>query len=647
MTAVFLACALGIFALSFTAAVLLRRKLDAAVRVLAAGGIVSAILLLLPLILMNNAGSEDGWIPPVTVPLMALQLGGLDGDYALLIGEAESISRAYQISVICMCYLLPLCIGGFVISLFDGLLSRISYRVLRHWRRTFCFSALSEKTLALAQSISQSDGAALIVFCSVEDGDSPLAAKAKEAGFTLFSDSETEFVSVGCRRTTFFEFSDDDDANLANALCMVRTVLERYKPEKQRLVHVFVKSSQKEAPEIISTADTGMVDVVLVDPPRRAVYDLLYENPLVGALGCDRKNLDVLILGSGAVARELFKAALWCGQMGKDFGLSVTMIAEDADSIRSCLELDCPELFTSDYKVSFYECKLSGSRLPQLLAEHCAGANYIVVAADDDELNVKTAEWLRSFYLRIDDSFQNRPLISVLLESRLKADSLSLVNKSDGYGFFIFGTNRSVYDYRSLVDSDLEKIALNVSSSYQTRSRTEAVLSRDELLRLYYANEIDRRSNRANALHYRNRLYMLGYTYKSLAEATEEECAFSEQAVKNVLALKGDASLAEKAAVTEHDRWNAYNRSEGYMGADLETVLAYRKKTGSHKFLLARYHGCICSWEELGKLDEALGMNFRSYDSFFIDDMLDILGVTDGSPLNVSGIRSVLVKANG
>lgn len=613
-------------------------------RIFTGGMIFVAVFTLIPIIIQYNLNADiNEKLPLVTVLLSAIQLSTLDADYNFWVEESTKISAFYHVFCVCLCYLMPFATGGFILSFFETFLTKCKYRFLRKKRDVFYFSNLSEKNLRLANSINSERKNVLIIFCNKNDSDLSLIEKAKEEKYLVLESTEIELLHSSRHDVCFFEFYSNEDKNLSVSVDIVTRSLQ-FKEDYQKHITVFTLTTQSEAVEIITQLNTSFINIILIDPAIRIAYDLLYSNPLTTVLNKKNKNINALVLGTNKIAQEIIKAIIWCGQLGDEYKLSVSVIDKDASKFESQFMREYPEVTDGHYDLKFFDGDISTNELPSIIEKEILTTNYIVVASDNDEENFRTASYLRSLFIRYDIELKNKPNISVLSSNIFKQKNLKLINESTGFNFFYFGEANSIYNYKSLVKSDLEMIALNVSNSYQTKYNPNFHPSKEELIRLYYSNEKERRSNRANALHYKYRLFLMGYGIKAAEQANQAEITAQQKLIEKHNSIKKDPAFVKKFAIIEHDRWTAFNRTEGLIGTDIETVKKIKQITGNHKYPLARYHACICNWDELGELDKELGTDFQTYDSFFIDDMLEILGITNNSKINLSGLHNTIIQ---
>ena len=186
------------------------------------------------------------------------------------------------------------------------------------------------------------------------------------------------------------------------------------------------------------------------------------------------------------------------------------------------------------------------------------------------------------------------------------------------YNLTPFGSLDEIYTYEILVDSDLEKLAKNVHLAYE-EIFSDGDINVKEALKRYNVFEVNKRSNRANALHIRYKLNTLGLDYTNDPNANEvrPEDFYTEEVLENM-------------SVSEHNRWMAFLETEGWLPAEKNEVIAYRESgisKGRHNCPALKMHPYICAYEELKDLSlELEGKDTTVYDKELIIRIPDILG---------------------
>ena len=86
-----------------------------------------------------------------------------------------------------------------------------------------------------------------------------------------------------------------------------------------------------------------------------------------------------------------------------------------------------------------------------------------------------------------------------------------------------------------------------------------------------------------------------------------------------------DEEVFEELAKNEHNRWNAYMRSDGYRKASIEDVKKYIKTTNDYRHHLAKMHPAIDEYENLDEIGKNIGKNLKDSDRDIIRNMLKFL----------------------
>ena len=97
----------------------------------------------------------------------------------------------------------------------------------------------------------------------------------------------------------------------------------------------------------------------------------------------------------------------------------------------------------------------------------------------------------------------------------------------------------------------------------------------------------------------------------------------------------------------EKYRWNAFHFAYGWVSPTLDGSKIYSEHitNGSHKYILAKMHACLCEWNKMEELEKAYNDEpFRSYDKVFIEEIPSIIGCVKDDPRNVAGAKFLLEK---
>ncbi len=624
---IFFGMSLGILLFSLAFAIFLAiKKLNIAkpLSILGIAFVLSDCLLLF-FLLFNSGNSGD---KPITIAqalsssvMGTAQLITLDIDYGSLIAAANG-KVLFLLTVSCI--LTPIVWGSFLLSLFETFSSWIAYQIFHFFVPVYIFSELNENSLVLAENIKSSkSNRCLCVFCDVgENVSSELKEKVKETGCLLFKKSELNYFKSPAFSQSFFEISENQDENLSHAKDFILKYTEKYKDQDYSLVKVFLFSEQEETPFVLSSIDKKCLPVILINRNRFIVNDLFFKYPLYKAINKSDKTLSLLILGAGKVGQEILKTAVWCSQIGKDYKLKFTVLDKDADRAEQRLRLDCPELFCGEYDISFIHSDVACIDFIEKIKSHSPEANYICVCLGNDELNIQTAFQL-TIYAHRNSSKKTFPFIAVQVKDVSKNTIISENTKL----FKVFGGNNLIYS-TAIINSELENLALNIQQIYMNGES-----DKKKVFREYYKDEYNVKACRANALHIKYKLFSLGYSMVPLEKGKEnkflKEKVFSEENVQTLTKI-------------EHDRWNAYTRSEGWCRASLKQISD--AGCNSTKIKDAKLHACLCSWEELDEVSKYFNVDYKKFDRDFVENIPRILGMVKDYK-TVSDVRYLIEKA--
>lgn len=581
--------------------------------------------------------------------MSAAQMVTLDADYGGILKDIAPQWLFIIFSILAIAT--PALWGGVVLNIFFGFFDSARYRLGRRQKPCYFFSELHENSLELAKSLSlKNKGNCLCLFFGVGDGvDTELREEAKAEGFILKKDSEVFFLRnpKSLRREQYyFEISRDQDANISHARKLVEEYSGKYGDADWRFLKIFVFSEQKETPLAISSIDKKGIPVQIVDKNRFFAYDLFFRQPLYSALSGNEKTISLLVLGGTEMAKTLFKTALWCGQLGSAYKLKVALMDSSADLVEAQLRLECPEIFAGGYDTAFVNADAKSFALVEALNSKCSDVNYICVCFDNDEVNIETALRLRLYRQKsviavcVKDRAKNEllPEFSVVAKERRNRQNFDVATERRfGYNLVPFGGDNQLYSC-ALVDSELAKLAFNVHYAYEVAF--DSSVSESKVRKQYWENEINLRSDRANALHIRCKLFALGYDIlprelASPAQIEESEKLLGELRQKIAAAVDSDNPWL---AMLEHDRWRAFMESEGWRPLSLEGA----KACGSHKDVRAKLHACLCPWDSLDAFKE-YDPNFKEYDKRLVRDIPVLLGLSDGVE-NISRVKYALVR---
>ena len=130
----------------------------------------------------------------------------------------------------------------------------------------------------------------------------------------------------------------------------------------------------------------------------------------------------------------------------------------------------------------------------------------------------------------------------IYIENAEYSESVKKLSETgnDSYQLETFGSDNDFYSYDLIVNSDVEKLALNSSCVYEEKRKYDKVFSD-----YYSRSDLERNSNRTNAIHLIYKLFLQGFGLKQKSKASALEITNSLKLVSQ-LKEKVDGDITEE-----------------------------------------------------------------------------------------------------
>lgn len=552
--------------------------------VLFAGVVLSSFALFLPIYLsVFNEESGCGVFEAVMISLHnMIRLFIVDGEFGIVTenlgGVSDALAHGYSILFSILFVAAPFLTFGFVLSFFKNIFGYIRF-AMNYKSDLYVFSELNERSLALAQSLAENKTEKrFFVFTDVENADEKkeLIEKAGELDAVCFGrDIVTIDLSFHSKssKVSFFAIGNDESQNVSLALKIVDKFRDRENTE------LFVVASRIESEMILSGAyNSGndqsetKIHIRRVNEVRSLVLRNLYEDGYEKIFesayddGSGIKKINAVVVGMGAYGTEMVKALSWFCQMD---GYEVQIDAFDVGELAAeRFYSSCPELMDKNgnrdiaddakYTINIHTNVNVDTVTFDRLSEELPQSTYVFISLGSDEQNIAASVKLRALYERKGI----KPVIQTVVYDTDKKESLCGVSNFGGKPFNIdfIGDIKSSFSEKVIISSDLEAVALG--------------------RHLKWGEEKD--------------FWKFDYNYKSsLASAIHREMK-RKCGIPGIEKKPEDRTDSEKQAIRilEHNRWNAYMRSEGYVyGGSIERAKGRND--------LAKMHNCLVPFYEL------------------------------------------------
>ena len=588
------------------------------------GSILAAIVIYLPPYIEQYEIITALWGCLINV----MQVISLDADYLFFYDAINAgitvawLSTVYVFMLGVIHVALPAVSALTAVTLFVKYLTRIRINLIKKNSKTLhIFSEIREESVVLARDIRKHDKKCEIVFLDNKDKSDYSELRYELRCKVLDERIENIHPRSKQRKVYYYCISHSEEKNL-NSTLMIMSNLEHCDRSIQSNNYVYLFTADSSAEMIIDSINKGFVNIDLIDEHKTAAYNLLQKYPL---LDYARDGLiSILVCGLSDVSRQVIRAASWIGQLA-GYKLSISVLGKNIENEAADFMSNYPGLDNERYNIKFYSYK-NDLEMEKHLSESLVNSNYIVVAESDDD-SQKTLErsiMLRRFFYKAFGDYTNEPPVFAYIEKDEKAKAVSSLRTAEAkaerrmpYNITPFGMASEIYTFANITESDLDILSRNVHLVYEDIF-SDGPIDVVGALERYNLFEVNKNANRANALHIRYKLLMLGLDFT--LDENAEEVEFKDYLTQEAL---------DRLTLAEHDRWMAFLESEGWVESTIEQVNAYKASgisKGRHNCPLLKLHPYICDFDDLKQRSDDLGLpDSTIYDIELIARIPDIL----------------------
>lgn len=261
--------------------------------------------------------------------------------------------------------------------------------------------------------------------------------------------------------------------------------------------------------------------------------------------------------------------------------------------------------------------------LKENIGSSTGALNYIIVALGDDYLNIDIANKIFSKLKEWDAV--NCPVFVRIRDRKIANNFAIFWEKEECYAF---GTEAEVvYDYPHIIQEKFANMAMmrnfvyDIEHDMKHNIVTEEEMHRSRTKWFVKRNSVERESNIYACLSLRSKLHLMGLDYCRKDENNAKEISFEEylniyakydapDIEKNAdgspkairYSLNFPESRRKNMAIQEHNRWNAFMITKGFIPATKDLILNEKNADGSHsngKNYEMRRHGNLTTFDGL------------------------------------------------
>lgn len=480
---------------------------------------------------------------------------------------------AHVLFVVC-----PLLTFSAVLFVFKRMFSAVRF-MFSNTRKTFIFSDLNESSLLLAQDLKSNDKSRCVVFCDVylngEERNHELMESAKALGaFCVSNDVCAHGLKFGKKDSVYFFIMGENEEENVNQSSFI---IEKYADRENTHLYLFSESKQSEF--LIASATCKKLVVRRINETKAVINNHLYlnGNKIFNSAKQVKgeKLISAMVVGLGKFGSRMLKTLAWYCQMT---GYKLKLVAIDQDTLAlSRLKKECPDLLNPKYNGktikgdAYYDISIkSGIDVDSVeFVDEIKKyeATYVFVDLGNDEKNVSVSANLRTLFLQsgqkpiIETVVQNDRTYRQLTTKRvIDGKEYGLCNfKKQEYDLSFIGNKSSVYSEQVVINSELECAGLERHLLYTPKPKS---------LTKPYSELTDQEKQEISAYKDAiNDFYRYEYNYDSSIASAMHIKARQECDVPGARKKREIRTAQERETLNriEHNRWNAYMRSIGYV----------------------------------------------------------------------------------
>ena len=443
--------------------------------------------------------------------------------------------------------------------------------------------------------------------------------------------------------------------------------------EEDNALEIFIRGQEETTAPVVDTAisrvNLNMIPVTILDDDKIDAQVLLSRHPLfypvTTVLDSQTAVLNFVIIGETECASWLFREALWMlGFRNEGIICKITLVSEHAYEFRRYLYNLCPmlregsevlESLRSNFPAIQAEEKKYGSpEFAKWISElNISDYYYFAVAKGDDRENLDIAMHIREAFIQHQvragiQHFDNQPVIAF----HCKNPDLSILSKGlevsleakgnqwyNHYQLIPFGAWSSRYTWDKIDGGIYEEMARGIHRQYCGVDETETDMSRiDSAMRSYFDRNYNRDSSLAVALFLPYRLFQARSQEIKRSDVRaipvywdiQDETVFTDpgnlaglaKSLEQLNRYEKDWKVEFDAlAVLEHERWNRYMVSRGWVSVTPQQMKNYIKGGNPRQQLyIAKMHPCICPASDIFDLQKFLEPLIGKKDFLSVDN---------------------------
>jgi hypothetical protein len=475
---------------------------------------------------------------------------------------------------------------------------------LGNGEQIYIFLGFNEASLNLIKSLKAgSKSRYYIVVESLQDGeeDGDLLLRLREDRFILIDTVWQDLTTLKKlhlpkrlinRELHIFALSSEESKNAKVTLALLKQVQNDKMGEDK--VKFYVNTTDESAEkyfEIVNKEKNTDFEVRTFSIPDLMARQLFETHPIHSYMPLDTESAKALsgftifLAGLGPEGVEILRKSIYLGQFEGGNYRAIITDGEMAKK-RGYLFNKYPGL-RNNYQIETHEAEPGSEEFYGALESNISTINYIVLALDNDKLNIDTAIEIQRLINRSQN--HKNPMIAVHITNNEDYEYLEKSQQLPNVRFF--GRYSDIFTENIIINETMDIMARKMNALFNSIYNIEPADNWRDL------DTFTKESNRSAASNIATKLRLLNL---EMEEKSEEN---AKSAVNLNDYLEGER--LENLSKQEHLRWNAFHFASGWVTWPLNQTKDAKKA----KDIINRRHACLVSWDELEEVTLRFNQN--------------------------------------
>ena len=487
------------------------------------------------------------------------------------------------------------------------------------------------------------------IYLDTNEPLSKIYRKSIPGNWTVHSTEEAEIHLADGLPKNYLFLSSDFLRNLRQTIDLLELLNQHYRTHgKMDEVQLFLRGNLETASSLIDTAMQHLpqpVPVYILDDAQLAVQQLFNRHPLFypihNAKSDQEGTLHLVFLGNQEIGRRLIREAFWMMHFPNfpKIDCRISLFAPNGKEIVEELLRDFPGMNNPPAGIPAPRilgenyCFNDPDLIPKLTKLDQSSYCYFVVAGATPLDSLELAKNLRqnlvrSHLLRRRENRLNQPAPIAFycpddyiagLSRGLLVEKESFGNRwFNNYALIPFGDPAELYTWNELgTNSVIEKLAQCIHLEFYGIKPNSSPREKTSAMTSYWMRVYNRESSQALAVSLNYRLFQFRqengspviprpWNFLDGSNFTEAQLCSMAKKLEQSPWFGEDT---ERVARWEHDRWNLWMLSRGWQAATEEDA-QFGQALGNrrHQIHIARLHPCLCDYEALQQVSDALAV---------------------------------------